>query len=102
MKEHADSIRAADNLNIDDFHCRFFVVDDTWISLGESLFIARFTPVWNSLIDGFDNHNPGKGRHAGMRPRWDVLHPGRSWAMSLAERPKKAKDIAEDRCDLPS
>jgi hypothetical protein len=96
LKEHADSIRAAENLNIDDFHCRFLVVDDIWIPLGESLIIARFTPVWNSLIDGFGNHNPGKGRHAGMRPRWDVLHPGRSWAMSLAERPEKAKDISDD------
>ncbi|ANY89331.1 MULTISPECIES: Eco29kI family restriction endonuclease [Pseudomonas] len=96
LKEHADSIRAAENLNIEDFHCRFLVVDDIWIPLGESLIIARFTPVWNSLIDGFGNHNPGKGRHAGMRPRWDVLHPGRSWAMNLAERPESASDIADD------
>ncbi|WP_449101871.1 Eco29kI family restriction endonuclease [Pseudomonas veronii] len=96
LKEHADSIRAAENLSIDDFHCRFLVVDDIWIPLGESLIIARFTPVWNSLIDGFGNHNPGKGRHAGMRPRWDVLHPGRSWAMNLADRPEKAKDIEDD------
>lgn len=69
LKEHADSIRAAVNLNIEDFFCRFLVVDDIWIPLGESLIISRFTPVWNSLIDGFGNHNPGKGRHAGMRPR---------------------------------
>lgn len=96
LKEHADSIRSAENLNIEDFHCRFLVVDDIWIPLGESLLIARFTPVWNSLIDGFGNHNPGKGRHAGMRPRWDVLHPGRAWALNLADRPESAKDIAGD------
>ncbi|MCK1784819.1 Eco29kI family restriction endonuclease [Pseudomonas sp. TNT11] len=52
--------------------------------------------MWNSLIDCFGNHNSGKGRHAGMRPRWDVLHPGRSWAMNLAERPEKANEIADD------
>lgn len=96
LKEHADSIRAAENLNIEDFHCRFLVVDDIWIPLGESLIIARFTPVWNSLIDGFGNHNPGKGRHAGMRPRWDVLHPGREWAMRLVERPETQEQIAQD------
>lgn len=96
LKEHADSIRAAQNLNIEDFHCRFLVVDDIWIPLGESLMIARFTPVWNSLIDGFGNHNPGKGRHAGMRPRWDVLHPGRVWASNLAERPESPQEIADD------
>lgn len=96
LKEHADSIRAAENLNIEDFHCRFLVVDDIWIPLGESLIIARFTPVWNSLIDGFGNHNPGKGRHAGMRPRWDVLHPGREWAMRLVDRPESQEQIAQD------
>ncbi|MCD0277949.1 Eco29kI family restriction endonuclease [Xanthomonas melonis] len=96
LKEHADSIRSASNLSIDDFFCRFLVVDDIWIPLGESLIISRFTPVWNSLIDGFGNHNPGRGRHAGMRPRWDVLHPGREWAERLAERPESQLRIAED------
>lgn len=96
LKEHADSIKAVDNLDINDFHCRFLVVDDIWIPLGETLIIARFTPIWNTLIDGFGNHNPGKGRHAGMRPRWDVLHPGRTWAMHLAERPETQEQIAQD------
>ncbi|WP_016832099.1 Eco29kI family restriction endonuclease [Herbaspirillum lusitanum] len=96
LKEHAESVKAAENLDIKDFYCRFLVVDDIWIPLGESLIIARFTPIWNSLIDGFGNHNPGKGRHAGMRPRWDVLHPGRGWAMNLAERLETAAQIAQD------
>ncbi|MEN2991771.1 Eco29kI family restriction endonuclease [Tistrella sp. BH-R2-4] len=96
LKEHADSVRSASNLNIEDFYCRFLVVDDIWIPLGESLIIARFTPIWNSLIDGFGNHNPGKGRHAGMRPRWDVLHPGRGWAENLRERSETAAEIAQD------
>lgn len=96
LKEHADSIKAAENLDIEDFYYRFLVVDDIWIPLGESLIIARFTPIWNSLIDGFGNHNPGKGRHAGMQPRWDVLHPGRGWAMNLAERPETQAEIAQD------
>lgn len=96
LKEHSDSICAVKNLSIADFYCRFLVVDDIWIPLGESLIISRFTPVWNSLIDGFGNHNPGKGRHAGMRPRWDVLHPGREWAQRLAERPESDSRVAED------
>ncbi|WP_080427148.1 Eco29kI family restriction endonuclease [Burkholderia ubonensis] len=96
LKEHAESIKAVENLDIADFYCRFLVVDEIWIPLGESLIASRFTPVWNSLIDGFGNHNPGKGRQAGMRPRWDVLHPGRAWAMNLAERPETATQIAQD------
>ncbi len=96
LREHADSIRFAENLDLADFFCRFLVVDDIWIPLGESLIISRFTPVWNSLIDGFGNHNPGKGRHAGMRPRWDVLHPGREWAKNLSDRPESQARVAED------
>lgn len=96
LSEHAESIRATSNLNIADFHCRHLVVDDIWIPLGESLLIARFSPIWNSLIDGFGNHDPGSGRHAGMRPRWDVLHPGRPWAVKCQERKESAKDIERD------
>jgi hypothetical protein len=96
LNEHADSIRAVSNLDIEDFWCRFLVVDDIWIPLGESLIIARFSPVWNSLIDGFGNHDPGKGRYNGMRPRWDVLHPGRLWATKCRPRGETAADISRD------
>jgi hypothetical protein len=96
LREHADSIREVPGLRIEDFHCRFLAVDDIWIPLGESLLIAKFSPVWNSLADGFGNHDPGKGRYSGMRPRWDVLHPGRSWAPKCRERPETAQDIERE------
>jgi len=32
------------------------------------------------LIDGFGNHDPGKGRYEQAKSDWDVCHPGRSWA----------------------
>ncbi|MCF8199237.1 MAG: Eco29kI family restriction endonuclease [Sulfuritalea sp.] len=96
LVEHAESIRATNNLVIKDFHCRFLVVDDIWIPLGESLLIARFSPLWNSLVDGFGNHDPGSGRHAGMRPRWDVLHPGRAWAPKCRERKETIREIERD------
>lgn len=96
LTEHAESIRAVDGLKVEDFSCRFLVVDDIWIPLGESLLIARFSPVWNALIDGFGNHDPGSGRYNGMRPRWDVLHPGRAWAAKCKERLECANDIERD------
>lgn len=96
LQEHAESIEATKNLDIKDFHCRYLVVDDIWIPLGESLLIAKFAPVWNTVIDGFGNHDPGKGRYEGMRPRWDVLHPGRSWAEKCKERPETAKQISKE------
>ena len=96
LSEHAESVRASTNLAIQDFHCRYLVVDDIWIPLGESLLIARYSPVWNALLDGFGNHDPGSGRYNGLRPRWDVLHPGRSWATRCRERTEGAEHIARD------
>lgn len=93
LTQHRRSIEEARNLDIADFHCRFLIVDDIWIPLGESLLIAKFNPLWNKLIDGFGNHDPGKGRHAGLRPRWDVLHPGRPWAEKCQPREESAEQI---------
>jgi hypothetical protein len=86
LREHAESVNAAENLDLADFHCRYLVVEDIWIPLGESLLIAKFTPLWNRMIDGFGNHDPGAGRYMGARPRWDVLHPGRGWAAKCQPR----------------
>lgn len=96
LREHAGSVRGATNLNLDDFHCRYLVVEDIWIPLGESLLIAKFSPIWNRLMDGFGNHAPGKGRHAGMKPRWDVVHPGRSGFDACQPRLETAETIMSE------
>lgn len=41
-------------------------------------------PVWNQIIDGFGNHDPGKGRYQQRRSVWDIIHPGREWSKKLA------------------
>lgn len=95
LEEHATSIIQARNLNIEDFFCRYLVVDDIWIPLGESLLIEKFSPLWNKVIDGFGNHDPGKGRYNQQRSRWDTLHPGRSWAERLAPNKETVEQILE-------
>lgn len=100
LSEHAESVAAASNLNLHDFSCRFLVVDDIWIPLGESLLITKFTPLWNTVIDGFGNHDPGKGRYNGLRPKWDVLHPGRSWADRCAVRHETQEQIIREVVDF--
>jgi hypothetical protein len=94
LAEHAKSIEQAENLDIKDFYCRFLVVDDIWIPLGESLLIAKFSPLWNQWVDGFGNHDPGKGRYNQERSRWDVLHPGRGFALKCAERQESQEQIS--------
>lgn len=96
LRDHMQSITEAQNLNLDDFFYRHLIVDDIWIPLGESLLIAKFTPLWNAVVDGFGNHDPGKGRHNGLRPKWDVLHPGRPWADKCAQRPEGSIDIERE------
>lgn len=93
LKEHAESIRRSSNIEIKDFQCRYLVVDDIWIPLGEALLIANFSPIWNKIIDGFGNHDPGKGRYKQLRSRWDTLHPGRSWSHKCQERGETVKQI---------
>lgn len=98
LNEHRESIAAAeaessDNIKVADFRVKYLIVDDIWIPLGESLVIATFKPLWNRVLDGFGNHDPGAGRYNGLRPLWDVLHPGRSWALKCKERPGSTGEI---------
>jgi hypothetical protein len=95
LSEHAESIKAAQNLDVTDFSCRFLVVDDIWIPLAESMLIERFKPVWNRVLDGFGNHNPGKGRYNGMMPQWDTLHSGRVWASRLQPCVNTVEELVE-------
>jgi hypothetical protein len=90
LKDHAKSLEAAENLDIGDFRCRYLVVVPVWITLAERFLLAHYQPAWNTVIDGFGNHDPGKGRRNMRRPRWDILHPGRHWAQRL--EPAETRD----------
>jgi hypothetical protein len=96
LSEHAESIAQSSNLKINDFRCRHLVVDDIWIPLGESLLIERFKPLWNVLIDGFGNHDPGSGRHQQKKSPWDALHPGRQWAERLQPCAKTREELESE------
>jgi hypothetical protein len=83
LEQHARSIQQAENLDLKDFRCRHLVAVPVWTPLAERFLIEHYRPIWNTVVDGFGNHDPGKGRHAMKRPRWDILHPGRAWAARL-------------------
>ena len=96
LQEHLASVEDAENLDAKDFFCRYLVVDDIWIPLGESLLIEKFSPLWNKVVDGFGNHDPGAGRHQQQNSPWDILHPGRAWAAKLKESKKSRAKIEAD------
>ncbi|PPT05425.1 Plasmid encoded restriction endonuclease Per [Geitlerinema sp. FC II] len=86
LNEHARSLSQSSNLNISDFFYRFAILDGTTVSLIgalEATLIRKYKPLWNSYIDGFGNHDPGRGRYQQAKSEWDVLHPGREWAARL-------------------
>ncbi|MDR1246999.1 MAG: Eco29kI family restriction endonuclease [Clostridiales Family XIII bacterium] len=95
LTEHAESIKSANNLELADFCCRYLAVDDVWIPLAESMLIERFKPVWNRVLDGFGNHDPGSGRHSGKMPQWDCVHPGRVWAERLQPCANTSDELLE-------
>lgn len=86
IREHARSLDAACNLELEDFRCRYLVVVPLWITMAERFLIEHYQPCWNVCIDGFGLHDPGRGRSRGQRSRWDTLHPGRDWAAKLQPR----------------
>ncbi len=83
LSQHANSINKVDSLSISDFSCRFMIFDgpsSDMIGTLEAAVIKWKKPLWNSYLDGFGNHDPGKGRYEQSKSDWDVVHPGRSWA----------------------
>lgn len=96
LREHARSIEQAAALELDHFLCQFMILagrDTDLIVPVEAQLIRRFRPLWNSVVDGFGNHDPGSGRYNQARSEWDVLHPGRSWAERLTGESPPAHDV---------
>lgn len=94
--DHTKSIVAAHNLNPTDFLCRFMILENAasnLIGTVEAALIRHYQPLWNCLVDGFGNHDPGSGRYQQERSDWDILHPGRNWALKCANSTRTSVEI---------
>jgi hypothetical protein len=83
LNQHKTSLTLVNGLEPNDFMCRFVIFEDTssdMISTIESNLIKLNKPLWNTVLDGFGNHDPGKGRYNQAKSDWDVVHPGRPFA----------------------
>ena len=86
LRQHSCSVASGKGLCVEDFVCRFMIFEgavEAMIASVEASLIAMHRPLWNSVIDGFGNHNPGAKRFSGMITQWDALHPGRTWARQM-------------------
>lgn len=99
--DHAKSIRLAENLELDDFQCRYLVVKSAWQNTAESYLIHRLKPIWNNEINicfGIGKHGDSSKTRRNTRSPWDTLHPGRAWAWNEGNtpNPKTQEDIISE------
>jgi hypothetical protein len=95
LGDHAESVKAANNLDVADFTCRYLPVTPIWIAVAEGFLIRRFRPIWNLVAGGFGNHDIGKSRHSQKRSEWDTIHPGRHWAQNCQPSKRTSREILE-------
>lgn len=96
LKEHSRNITAVTGTDLNDFMCRFIILEEAssdMIGTIEAALIKVHTPLWNTSLDGFGNHTPGKGRFNQAKSDWDVIHEGRAWA-------EKCQGIANEKALL--
>lgn len=95
--EHAKSIRkAVTTLKIEDFDCRFLVVQSGFQKSAEDYLISVFQPIWNSetkICFGLGKHGDSSQTRVNKRSPWDTMHPGRAWADSTSADQKPVTQI---------
>lgn len=86
-------------LLVDDFEARRLVCTTNAQLVAEKHLIAMFRPIWNNEIGicwGISKHGDAATTRANKRSPWDVIHPGRTWAMAESLDDKASpKDIEQ-------
>jgi len=107
IREHGKNLQAVEGIEQEDFRCRFIILENAesdLIGTVEAALIRKYKPLWNTLIDGFGNHDPGSGRYKQAMSDWDVCHPGRLWAKKCrgkhSDRKLLLKNIADCMASL--
>jgi hypothetical protein len=95
LLEHAGTIGTAEGyaaklpanlspIGLADFYCRRLVCATNAQLVAEKHLIRTFWPVWNSQTKacwGMSKHGDSATTRANKKSPWDVVHPGRLWAL---------------------
>jgi hypothetical protein len=95
LMEHAGTIATAEAyadrmpphltaIRLSDFSCRKLVCATNAQLVAEKHLIRTFWPIWNSETKacwGMSKHGDAATTRANKRSPWDVVHPGRPWAL---------------------
>lgn len=76
-------------LRVDHFECRRLVCATNAQLVAERLLIEVFHPAWNKeakICFGLSKHGDAAETRRNKKSPWDVLHPGRAWAMTSPVR----------------
>lgn len=71
-------------IRLEDFLCRKLVCATNAQLVAEKHLIRTFWPVWNAETKacwGMSKHGDAASTRANKRSPWDVVHPGRQWAL---------------------
>jgi hypothetical protein len=96
--EHGRNISVGQGLCLQHFSCRFVIFESEgsdMIGSIEAALIKLNQPLWNSCVDGFGNHDPGKGRYEQAPSDWDVIHKGRVFSNRLKGTPNPIDEILQ-------
>lgn len=100
LSEHAKNIaKATTTLSLDDFKCRFLIVQSGYQKSAEDYLISFFKPIWNSetrICFGLGKHGDSFETRDNKRSPWDTMHPGRSWADKSSKDQKSSVQIISD------
>lgn len=101
LRDHQKSLRQADDLRPTDFRYKVLRINEEWVAGCETVLIKHWLPLWNTVVTGFGNHAPGKGRRLQRKSLWDTLHTGRNWANMLdPELPySRVAEQVQEWCD---
>lgn len=113
--EHAATIRTAEAyanerdlpeglspIHIADFSCRRLVCATNAQLVAERHLIRMFWPVWNADTKacwGMSKHGDAAATRKNKRSPWDVVHPGRPWALDDLLEDKISPDEIRARID---
>lgn len=99
LADHRGAVREVEQYAIDnndpnpllvkDFECRRLVCATNAQLVAERHLIDMFKPAWNSetkICFGISKHGDSSETRRNKKSPWDVLHPGRDWAMSSPVR----------------
>lgn len=98
--DHATAHDLPHPLKVDDFTCRRLVCATNAQLVAERHLIGTFKPIWNNEMGicwGISKHGDAATTRANKRSPWDVMHPGRSWAMAESLEDKMSPEVITAR-----